>query len=162
MKIGTIAKAQGIKGDVKLNLDIEFEKIKNLKEMVVGGRKYAVENLQSKPNGVFAKFAGVEDRTLAENMRGLDVEVDRNDLNELAENEFYFEDLIGAKVVDEAGQNIGEIEDIEQYGAADVIVVNQNGRLYSVPFLNDIFIKFIASEKLMVVDKVRYNDMKVI
>ncbi len=162
MKIGTIAKAQGIKGDVKLNLDIEFEKIKNLKEMVVGGNRYAVENLQNKPNGVFAKFVGVEDRTLAENLRGLDVEVDRNDLNELAENEFYFEDLIGAKVVDEAGQNIGEIEDIEQYGAADVIVVNQNGRLYSVPFLNDIFIKFIASEKLIVVDKVRYNDMKVI
>ena len=162
MKIGTIAKAQGIKGDVKLNLDIEFEKIKNLKEMVVGGRKYAVADLQNKPNGIFAKFVGVEDRTLAENMRGLDVEVDRNDLNELAENEFYFEDLIGAKVVDEAGQNIGEIEDIEQYGAADVIVVNQNGRLYSVPFLNDIFIKFIASEKMMIVDKVRYNDMKVI
>lgn len=162
MKIGTIAKAQGIKGDVKLNLDIEFEKIENLKEMVVGGKKYAVENLQSKPNGVFAKFAGVEDRTLAENLRGLDVEVDRNDLNELAENEFYFEDLIGAKVVDEAGQNIGEIEDIEQYGAADVVVVNQNGRLYSVPFLNDIFIKFIASEKMMIVDKARYNDMKVI
>lgn len=162
MKIGTIAKAQGIKGDVKLNLDIEFEKIENLKEMVVGGKKYAVENLQSKPNGVFAKFAGVEDRTLAENLRGLNVEVDRKDLNELAENEFYFEDLIGAKVVDEAGQNIGEIEDIEQYGAADVIVVNQNGRLYSVPFLSDIFIKFIASEKMMIVDKARYNDMKVI
>lgn len=162
MKIGTIAKAQGIKGDVKLNLDIEFEKIKNLKEMVVGGNRYSVENLQSKPNGVFAKFAGVEDRTLAENLRGLDVEVNRKDLNELAENEFYFEDLIGAKVVDEMGQNIGEIEDIEQYGSADVIVVNQNGRLYSVPFLNDIFIKFIASEKLIVVDKVRYNDMKVI
>lgn len=162
MKIGTIAKAQGIKGDVKLNLDIEFEKIENLKEMVVGGNRYAVENLQCKPNGVFAKFAGVEDRTLAENLRGLDVEVNRKDLNELAENEFYFEDLIGAKVVDEAGQNIGEIEDIEQYGAADVIVVNQNGRLYSVPFLNDIFIKFIASEKMMIVDKERYNDMKVI
>ncbi len=162
MKIGTIAKAQGIKGDVKLNLDIEFEKIENLKEMVVGGNRYAVENLQSKPNGVFAKFAGVEDRTLAENMRGLDVEVNRKDLNELAENEFYFEDLIGAKVVDEMGQNIGEIEDIEQYGAADVVVVNQNGRLYSVPFLNDIFIKFIASEKMMIVDKARYNDMKVI
>lgn len=162
MKIGTIAKAQGIKGDVKLNLDIEFEKIENLKEMVVGGNRYAVENLKSKPNGFFAKFAGVEDRTLAENLRGLDVEVNRKDLNELAENEFYFEDLIGAKVVDEVGQNIGEIEDIEQYGAADVVVVNQNGRLYSVPFLNDIFIKFIASEKLMVVDKVRYNDMKVI
>lgn len=162
MKIGTIAKAQGIKGDVKLNLDIEFEKIENLKEMVVGGKKYAVENLQNKPNGVFAKFVGVEDRTLAENLRGLDVEVDRKNLNELAENEFYFEDLIGAKVVDQSGQNIGVIQDIEQYGAADVIVVNQNGRLYSVPFLNDIFIKFITSEKMMIVDKNRYNDMKVI
>ena len=68
---------------------------------------------------------------------------------------------IGAKVVDQKGQEIGTIEDIEQYGAADVIVVNQNGRLYSVPFLNDIFIQFIPSNKVMVVDKERYNDMKV-
>lgn len=161
MKIGKVAKAQGIKGEIKLNLDIEFEKIKNLEEMTVGGKVFAVEKIGNKPNGVFVKLCCVDDRNCAESLRGLDVEVERKDLQELAENEFYFEDLIGAKVVDEKGQEIGTIEDIEQYGAADVIVVNQNGRLYSVPFLNDIFIQFIPSNKVMVVDKERYNDMKV-
>lgn len=162
MKIGTVAKAQGIKGEIKLNLDIDFEKIANLEEIKVAGQKFAVESLSNKPNGVFAKLVGVDDRNSAENLRGFDVEVDRASLNELAENEFYFEDLIGAKVVDESGQDIGFIEDIEQYGAADVIVINQNGRLYSVPFLSEIFVKFIANSKLMIVNKQRYNDMKVI
>lgn len=162
MKIGNIAKAQGIKGELKLNLDIEYDKIASLKELKLGGVEYVIENLSKKPNGIFVKLKGINDRTLAEHLRGADVEVDRNQLDELNENEFYFEDLIGSKVVDESGKDIGIIEDIEQYGSADVIVVNENGRIYNVPFLNDIFIKFIASSKLMIVSGERYRDMKVI
>lgn len=162
MIIGKVAKAQGIKGELKLNLDIEFEKIENLEEFIIGGKNYKIEKIEKRTNGVFVKLFGVNDRNYAESLRMLDIEVERKNLKELSANEFYFEDLIGSKVVDENGNEIGHVEDIEQYGAADIIVVNQNGRLYSVPFLDDIFIKFDSNSKIMIVDKERYNNMKVI
>lgn len=162
MIIGKVAKAQGIKGELKLNLDIEFGKIENLEEFIIGGKNYKIEKIEKRTNGVFVKLFGVDDRNYAESLRMLDIEVERENLKELSENEFYFEDLIGAKVNDENGNEIGHIEDIEQYGAADIIVINQNGRLYSVPFLDDIFIKFIANDKTMIVNKERYNNMKVL
>lgn len=162
MIIGKVAKAQGIKGELKLNLDIEFEKIENLEEFIIGGKNYKIEKIEKRTNGVFVKLFRVDDRNYAESLRMLDIEVERKNLKELSENEFYFEDLIGAKVNDENGNEIGRVEDIEQYGAADVIVINQNDRLYSVPFLDDIFIKFIANDKTMIVNKERYNNMKVL
>lgn len=162
MIIGKVAKAQGIKGELKLNLDIEFEKIENLEEFNIGGKNYKIEKIEKRTNGIFVKLFGVNDRNYAESLRMLDIEVERKNLKELSANEFYFEDLIDAKVYDENGNEIGRIEDIEQYGAADIIVVNQNGRLYSVPFLDDIFIKFDSNSKIMIVDKERYNNMKVI
>lgn len=162
MIIGKVAKAQGIKGELKLNLDIDFDKIENLEEFIIGGKNYKIEKIEKRTNGVFVKLFGVDDRTYAESLRMLDIEVERKNLKELSANEFYFEDLIGSKVVDENGNEIGHVEDIEQYGAADIIVVNQNGRLYSVPFLDDIFIKFDSNSKIMIVDKERYNNMKVI
>lgn len=162
MIIGKVAKAQGIKGELKLNLDIDFDKIENLEEFIIGGKNYKIEQIGKRTNGIFVKLFGVNDRNYAESLRMLDIEVERKNLKELSANEFYFEDLIDAKVYDENGKEIGRIEDIEQYGAADVVIINQNGRLYSVPFLDDIFIKFDSNSKIMIVDKERYNNMKVL
>ena len=161
MIIGNVAKAQGIKGELKFNLDIEAVKIKNLANVEIDGKLYEIEKLENRVNGCFVKLVGVNDRTAAENLRGKSVSVAREELESLAENEFYFEDLIGASVADENGKVIGEVVDIEQYGAADVIVVKQDGKLYSLPFLDDIFTGFDGGEKILFVNRENYNNMKV-
>ena len=103
----------------------------------------------------------IDDRTQAESLRAKTVSVGREQLENLADNEFYFEDLIGASVVDENGKIIGRVEDIEQYGAADVIVIRQDGKIYSLPFLDDIFTGFNAGEKKIFVNRENYNNMRV-
>ena len=77
----------------------------------------------------------------------------------LEEGEFYFKDLIGLKVVDEKGEEIGKIEDIEQFGAADIIVVRERNMLFSVPFLGSIFLK-IEGEKA-IVSRQEYDNLKI-
>ena len=161
MIIGSVAKAQGIKGELKLNLEIEPERICGLRNVEIDGNFYEVEKLENRVNGTFVKLGGIDDRTQAENLRGKMVSVGREQLENLAENEFYFEDLIGASVADESGRIIGKVDDIEQYGAADVIVIKQDGKLYSLPFLDDIFIGFDAEEKKLFVNRDSYNNMKV-
>ena len=161
MVIGSVAKAQGIKGELKINLEVDPERVENLSKVEIDGKVYEIENLVSRVNGCFVKLAGVNDRTQAENLRGKSVSVAREELESLAENEFYFEDLIGATVVDENERTIGEVIDIEQYGAADVIVIRQDGKIYSLPFLDDIFIGFNNEEKKLIVNKENYDNMKV-
>ena len=161
MIIGSVAKAQGIKGELKLNLEIELERVNNLTNVEIDGKFYEVEKFENRVNGVFVKLAGVDDRTQAESLRGKMVSVGREQLENLADNEFYFEDLIGASVVDENGKIIGRVEDIEQYGAADVIVIRQDGKIYSLPFLDDIFTGINAGEKKIFVNRENYNNMRV-
>ena len=160
MIIGKIAKAQGIKGEVKLQLNNSELNLSNVKNFVIDGKNYAIEKIFSRPNGTFVKLENVNDRTSAENLQGKTIDVDKNELETLKETEFYFDDLIGAKLVsDELA--FAEIIDIEQYGAADVIVVKENGKIFNLPFLNDIFLKFDAQNKTFLVDKENYENMKV-
>lgn len=161
MIIGKIAKAQGIKGEIKLNLNNENIDLTNVKTFVIENESYKVENIFKRPNGIFAKLEKVDDRTSAESLQGKFIDVLKEELETLNANEFYFDDLIGAKIVDQNGQRLAEIVDIEQYGAADVIVINENGKFFNLPFLNDIFLKFDKNKKEFVVDKERYEDMKV-
>lgn len=161
MVIGKVAKAQGIKGEVKINLNNGNLNILGVKKFLIENKIYKVEKIFSRPNGTFVKLEGVEDRNAAEELQGKNIEVDRSELESLKENEFYFDDLIGSMLVDEFGNKLGEIDSIEQYGAADVIVVNENGKIFNLPFLNDIFLEFNKNKKEFVVDKERYEDMKV-
>ena len=160
MIIGKISKAQGIKGEMKLQLNNSELNLSNVKSFIIDGNFYKVEKIFSRPNGVFVKLEGVEDRNAAESLQNKNIDVDRSELESLKETEFYFDDLIGAKLVAD-GKEIAEIVDIEQYGAADVIVVSENGKIFNLPFLNDIFLKFDKNKKEFVVDKERYEDMKV-
>lgn len=161
MIIGKISKAQGIKGEIKLNLNNENIDLTNVKTFVIENESYKVENIFKRPNGIFAKLERVDDRTSAESLQGKFIDVLKEELEMLNANEFYFDDLVGAKIVDQNGQELGTIDSIEQYGAADVIVINENGKFFNLPFLSDIFLNFNQQNKTFVVDKERYNDMKV-
>lgn len=162
LKIGTVAKAQGIKGELKINLEIESDRIENLTSLCLNNKTFEVESFNSRLNGFFVKLKGVDTRTDAENLRNCDVLVEESQLKSLRNNEFYFEDLIGADVKDHAsGEYIGQIVDIDQFGSADVIYIRENNIEYSLPFVDDIFIVFDKQNKTFFVDKEKYNDMKI-
>ena len=162
LKIGTVSKPQGIKGEIKLNLEIEKERIVDLTSIYLNMHKYEVENVFDRLNGIFVKLKGVDTRTDAENLRNYDVYVEEKQLKVLNDNEFYFEDLIGASVKDcESGEFIGEILDIDQFGSADVIYILENNVEYSLPFVNDIFLTYDKQSKTFFVNKEKYDNMKV-
>ncbi len=74
-----------------------------------------------------ARLAGVSDRTAAEALKGVDLYVDRDRLPPAAEGEFYHADLIGMAAVDPAGQRIGEIVAVQNFGAGDLLEIRLAG-----------------------------------
>lgn len=63
----------------------------------------------------------VPDRTAADKVKGLKLYVDRADLPDPDEDEYYITDLIGLDVVDVDGQPVGKVANVDNFGAGDLL-----------------------------------------
>ncbi len=85
-------------------------------------------------NQIIARFTEITDRTAAEKMRGTELTVARDALPPLGEGEYYHADLIGLPAVSTAGDDLGRVVAVENFGAGDVIEIEQaDGRRFMVP-----------------------------
>lgn len=160
IEIGTIVKPQGIKGEVKIITFASADRCKNIKKLFIDKKEVVIESLAVRKGDLYLKLLGVDDRNAAEELRNKTVFANVSDLNVLKENEFYFSDLIGASVVDLSNKKVGELIDIEQYGAADVFIVKESSGIYSIPFIDEIFIK--VEPLLLTIDNEKYNNLKIV
>lgn len=84
--------------------------------------------------GVIARFAEVRDRNAAEALRGTQLTVHRDALPPLGEGEYYHADLLGLAVVTEAGEAVGHVVEVENFGAGDVIEIERDdGKRFMAP-----------------------------
>jgi len=70
-------------------------------------------------------FAGYENINDVEQFKGKMLQVDSALRSELAEDEYYTNQIIGADVFDEADENIGHLKEIMFYPANDVWVIDR-------------------------------------
>jgi 16S rRNA processing protein RimM len=77
----------------------------------------------------------VRDRTAAEKLVNVRLYVDRTQLPEPEEDEFYLADLVGLEALDGDGQRLGTIAVVHDYGAgASLEIERENGPPVLVPF----------------------------
>ena len=84
--------------------------------------------------GVLARLEGCRDRDEADGYRGCEIAVERSQLSETQEGEYYWTDLVGLRVVTRDGVEFGEVERMMETGANDVMVV-RGGNERLIPFL---------------------------
>jgi 16S rRNA processing protein RimM len=75
------------------------------------------------PKGVIARVSGVADRNAAEALKGARLFTERSQLPAAADDEFYHVDLIGLTAVSPAGEPVGEIVAVHNYGAGDLLEI---------------------------------------
>lgn len=73
--------------------------------------------------GVVAHLKGYDDRDAAAALVGTTIAVRRSELPEAAEGEYYWSDLIGLKVLNLQGVELGIVAALMETGANDVLVV---------------------------------------
>ena len=93
-----------------------------------GGRTLRVTGLRQGPKGPIARFAEIDDRSGAEALKGTGLFVRRDQLPDLAQEEYYHGDLVGLRVEDKAGTKVGTVTAVHNYGAGDLIEVDRGGR----------------------------------
>jgi 16S rRNA processing protein RimM len=133
--LAAIAGAHGIGGEVRLKLFAESaDSLKRHERVRVGERSLTLTSLKGDRTPI-ARFAEVADRTAAEALRGLLVTVPRSALPPLEEGEYYHADLIGLPCESAAGEPLGIVIAVEDFGAGDILEIEKpDGRRTMVPF----------------------------
>jgi 16S rRNA processing protein RimM len=124
--LAAIMGAQGLKGAVKVKLFTEapqaIPSYGPLRD--AQGRKYEITAFRAaKPGEAVISFAGIDNRTAAEALKGVELFVEREALPATAEEEFYHADLIGLEAQDSEGRVLGKVVAIHNYGAGDVVEI---------------------------------------
>ena len=134
--LAAVAGAHGIKGEVRLKLFSDsVDSLARHPFLFVGGVERKVSDLRDGGKTAIARLDGVTDRNAAEALRGTLVEVDRAALPPLEDGEYYHADLIGLPCVDAAGEVVGMVAAIENFGAGDLLEVElPNGKRSLIPF----------------------------
>ena len=117
-------------------------------------QKYKVEHLKIHNDVLIAKLKGVDDRDAAFALKSKHVAVPREAFPEPDEGEYYWTDLIGLNVTNQQNVPLGEIVDVFETGANDVIVVKdpKDGKERLLPFVDQTILEVDLAQKTMLVD----------
>lgn len=142
--VGVISKAHGIKGQVVVkSYTHPLENIVNLPVFDQDNIPVKLKLARLMPNGnLICTLKNCDNRNLAESLVKKSLYCFRKDLPPIIdEDEFYIEDLIGLKLVDSHGTNIGKILNVANYGGGDIIEVkfikDKNSEMH--PFTKELF-----------------------
>ena len=132
--LAAITGAHGVTGEVRLKLFGEgLDSIKGITRFNDGALNLAKMRDDGK-GGAIARFAEITDRTAAEKLRGTLLTIPRSDLPALAEGEYYHTDLLGLQAISDAGEALGLVIAVENFGAGDVLEIERpNGKRFMVP-----------------------------
>jgi 16S rRNA processing protein RimM len=126
--LGQIGAAHGVRGEVRLHsFTADPQAIAGYGSLETDdGRIFEIESLRPAKNHLVAKLAGITSRNAAEQLTNIKLYVPRERLPAPVEaDEFYHADLIGLAVVDRAGETLGTVVAIHNFGAGDLIEVRQ-------------------------------------
>ena len=143
--VGKISGVYGVKGWVKVYSDtdpregiVEY----NPWYLQQGGhgkgawREVRVEQGKRHARTVIAKLAGIDDRDAALLLTGSVIAIRPEQLQALQEDEYYWRDLIGLRVMNREGIELGTVKHLMETGANDVLVVrvDETGEEQLVPW----------------------------
>ena len=126
LMIGEIVATRGLRGEVRMRILTHFpERIHHLKQVFIGDELQPRHLRAShiKGNVAILSLEGITSRELAEGLRGLPVRIALDQAAPLGEDEYFYFQLIGLPVYDEAGDRLGELAEILETGANDVYVI---------------------------------------
>ena len=114
----------------------------------VAGTRRRVESVGGTDANLLVTFEGITNRNLAEELRNVQVEVPRSELPAPEEDEFFHGDLVGCRVVDQAGTEVGTVSQVHSYPANDVLTVGK----VLIPFTTDAVTDVDMEQRVLTVD----------
>ena len=116
--VGAISGAKGLKGEVLIKYFAQNPSVfKNYSYIFIGPlrAKYSIERCTSQKENISVIFNEINDRTEAEKLKGQEIFIEKTQLKDLNEDEWYHQDLIGLKVETLEGKKLGILKAIYNF-----------------------------------------------
>lgn len=153
--VGVIVGAHGIRGEVRVKCFTDDpEDLDQYGPLWDEGGKHP---FKARVVGVSKGLAlvaleGVTDRNRAESLKGVRLNISRDALPEADEDEFMVADLVGATAQTSAGEVLGSVKGVYNFGAGDVLeIMGPKGSLM-VPFTRQVVPEVDVAARKVVVD----------
>ena len=154
--VGAISGAKGLKGEVLIKYFAQNPSVfKNYSYIFIGPlrAKYSIDRCTSQKENISVTFNEINDRTEAEKLKGQEIFIEKTQLKDLTEDEWYHQDLIGLKVETLEGKKLGIIKAIYNFGAGDILEIKlTNNKIEMIPFNKDFVLDIILNDKVIISD----------
>jgi 16S rRNA processing protein RimM len=157
--VGVIKSASGIKGDVLIQSFTDpIENIFKIPVIDQNNQAITLKFVRPNSNGLVARIDGCNNRNEAETYQKKSLYCLRQNLPSIEDEDvFYAEDLVGMSVLDLSHVEIGQVTNVVNYGAGDIIEIkfndSKNSELY--PFTKEFFPEI--SDEYIVLNLTNYS-----
>ena len=155
LQVGIITSTHGVRGEVKVYPTTDDpRRFPRLKEVVLDtGREklnLEIEGVKFFKQFVILKFKGLDNINDIEKYRQKSLYVTRKNAVRLQRDEYFIADLIGLKVQDEDGTELGTVKDVIETGANDVYEVEMaDGRSLLLPAIKQCILNVDVENGMM-------------
>jgi 16S rRNA processing protein RimM len=141
LRVAQVLRAHGVRGEVRVEPcggDWTRFKPGTRVEIEDGSRALTVRTSRPGPgNAVLLGFDEVANPADADRLRTLYLCVDVDAARPLSDGEWFVWQLIGLRVLDTSGADIGIVEDVEAGVGNDVLVIRDNNGLHRLPMARE-------------------------
>jgi 16S rRNA processing protein RimM len=152
--VGKITRAHGLRGEVAVLVfsDNPDRFAPGASVFLEDGRELSIGAARANGGRLLVTFAGIEDRTAAERLRGATLVVPVSMLPTLPEGEYWPHQLIGCEVVTESGRSLGPIDDVIANPANDLwSAVDRHGVETLIPALREFVVEVDVEGRRIIV-----------
>ena len=155
LQVGIITSTHGVRGEVKVYPTTDDpRRFRRLKEVVLDTGKeklnLEIEGVKFFKQFVILKFKGLDNINDIEKYRQKSLYVTRKNAVRLQRDEYFIADLIGLKVQDEDGTELGTVKDVIETGANDVYEVEmEDGRSLLLPAIKQCILNVDVENGMM-------------
>jgi 16S rRNA processing protein RimM len=132
--IGIVGAPHGVRGTVRVKPIGSGRHLREGLEPLVGDKRYRILRSRPTPKGFLVDLEGVRDRSETAGLRGQELFLDRRELDNLDEDEFYVGDLVGVRAYGESGEDFGEVAEVVSTPAYEILVLESVEEQRHVPF----------------------------
>lgn len=157
LEVGKIITTHGIKGEVKVSLSTSFpyERFKKGNVLYINdNNKYipiTIDTFRIHKGLGLVSFNGITNINDCLGYVGKTIYVDKETLDELEEDNFYFDDLIGLIAYTDNLEKIGEVTDILDVPQGAILIINNGKKEVLVPFVDEFIKEVLLDENKIII-----------
>ena len=154
---GKIVNTHSLKGEVRIYPYCDSaEFLCEFSRLFIDGTKKNIISAKVHKGQALIKFEGIESIEQAEQLVGLLVYIDKDDI-ELEEGRYFIEDIKGLAVIDaDTGTMYGKVTNVIQTGANDVFELkSSDSKIYLIPKIDDVVKKIDLDKGVILITPIK-------